>query len=123
MIAELNLPVDEDVFLAALEGLVLVDMALLQKYDVPPLYTLRDRIAYKNGKRQWDHLLTVLQRGTGDCKDLSAWFAAEMRVSGEDPEAKVRVVQTSPSMCHAFVLLSDGRIVDPTIDFGGAPHA
>lgn len=65
-------------------------------------------------------LRTVLARGGGDCKHLTAWRVAELRESGEDPKADIKIYwrmkrlkgRLRLSMYHAEVRRSDGSVED-----------
>src|SRR5262249_54212854 len=50
----------------------------------------------------------------GDCEDLGAWLAAELRVSGTDPNAHPVIRRTGPHMLHVQVWSPRyGQIIDP----------
>jgi len=55
-------------------------------------------------------------RGGGDCEDLAAWRAAELRIAGEP--ARVVVVRSAPGVLHAVVRRANGRIEDPSRRLG-----
>jgi hypothetical protein len=69
------------------------------------------------GREWWESVADVLgvvaQRG-GDCEDLSAYRAAELRVFEGDPDARVKVVKTRRETFHAIVEHGDGTIEDPS---------
>lgn len=80
---------------------------------------------YKSGVRYqrepeevWKHAVDTLADGWGDCEDLAAWRAAELRVSGEDPKAAVITYKSRPRTWHAVVLRGDRRIEDPSRRLG-----
>jgi hypothetical protein len=66
----------------------------------------------------FDHAESVIKRGWGDCDDLAPWAAATMRASGEDPGARAVVRRSGPGTWHAYVLTSDGKERDPSIEAG-----
>ncbi len=70
------------------------------------------------GDEHFDVASTVMVRGHGDCDDLAPWAAATRRVTGEDPGAFARVVQSGPNRYHAIVQRSDGSIEDPSAEAG-----
>ena len=63
----------------------------------------------------------MLASGWGDCEDLAAWRAAELRKSGEDPRAHVAVYQSGPRRYHAIVGRGDGTTEDPSRKLGMKP--
>lgn len=112
------MPARPAAFEAALEGLTRVNEALLVAPAVggpalPQLY--ESGVVYKNEPRDvWRHAGDVAAEGWGDCEDLSAWRAAELRVSGDDPDARVAVYKSGPSRYHAVVARGDGTVEDPS---------
>ena len=64
-------------------------------------------------------LRTVIERGWGDCKHLTAWRVAELQ-EAEDPGATIKIYwrvkrvngRLRPSMYHAEVRRSDGSVED-----------
>jgi len=121
-----RVPVRPAAFEAALEGLTRVNEKLMTDPSlggpsIPPLYSAGVR--YKNEPRDvWRHAADVSAEGWGDCEDLSAYRAAELRVSGEDPKAYVTTYESGPNRYHAVVARGDGTIEDPSRVLGmGAP--
>jgi hypothetical protein len=116
-----RVPARGDAFGAALEGLTRVNVGLMEREHVPPLYEAG--VKYKDEPRDiWRHAVDVAHEGWGDCEDLSAYRAAELRVTGEDPAAAVAVYKSGPSRYHAVVQRGDGSIEDPSRALGmGAP--
>ena len=86
----------------------------------PPLPKIYESgVQYKNEPRDiWRHAGDVAAEGWGDCEDLSAWRAAELRVSGEDTGARVAVYKSGPSRYHAVVERGDGTYEDPSRALG-----
>jgi hypothetical protein len=74
------------------------------------------------GAERFDHAGTVAARGWGDCDDLAPMKAAELRVTGEDPDATARVYKSGPGRWHAVVQRGDGSIDDPSLDAGMRKH-
>lgn len=105
---------------AALSGLQRLAEAELSMFDDwPPLY--ESGVAYvrePRGLERWLPPSEVLLRGQGDCEDLAAYRAAELRLTGEDPNAEARVVRTGPRTWHAVVLREDGDWEDPSAALG-----
>lgn len=100
---------------AALEGLVGVAHSEIASGGIPPLY--ESGVVYRReppGEERWSPPSAVLARGYGDCEDLASWRAAELRVTGEDPGARARVVRSGPRTWHAIVERADGSIEDPS---------
>jgi hypothetical protein len=98
---------------AALEGLTRIDERQLRAGDFPPLYD--SGVRYKREPRDvWRHAVDVFSSGWGDCEDLSAIRAAQLRLSGEDPDAHVTVYQSGPTRYHAIVGRGDGTYEDPS---------
>lgn len=112
-----------------LEGLVAANVALLHRAQLrgrplPPLY--RAGVRYMReapGSESWDTIDRVMRRGYGDCEDLAAARVAELRHTGEDPNARPWIVQTGRRTLHAVVKRGDGRIEDPSkrLGMGKAP--
>jgi hypothetical protein len=107
---------------ALAEGLVLLDVFYMEHgiengIELPPLY--ESGIVYRRepkGREWWESaadLLGVVQDRSGDCEDLAAFRAAELRVH-EDEYAIVRVVPTTRGTFHAVVEREDGEIEDPS---------
>lgn len=115
--AAIHVPARSAAFDAALEGLTRLDAELMQRGNYPPLY--QSGVRYKNEPRDvWRHVDDVTKEGWGDCEDLSAYRAAELRVSGEDPDASVCTYQSGPSRYHAVVRRGDGTLEDPSRALG-----
>ena len=70
------------------------------------------------GDEHFDHALTVVKRGHGDCDDLAPYKAASLRVTGEDPDARATIIPSGKNKWHAIVERSDGSIDDPSADAG-----
>lgn len=115
--AALSLPPRSWAFDAALEGLTRINERLLTGGAFPALYSAGVR--YRPEPREvWRHAGHVLGEGWGDCEDLAAWRAAELRVSGEDPDAAVATYKSAPRRYHAVVLRGDGTTEDPSRALG-----
>lgn len=100
---------------AALEGLVGIASSELATGAYPALYDSGVRyVREPPGSERWSPPSVVLGRGYGDCEDLASWRAAELRVTGEDPRARARVVRSGPRTWHAIVERGDGSIEDPS---------
>lgn len=114
----LGLPSKADIYAAALEGLVQVNGLVLDKDPrIPPIYAAGVRwkpIPHDN----WRRADQIAGEGWGDCEGLSAWRAAELRRSGEDPGARVGCYHTGPKKYHAIVIRGDDSIEDPSVWLG-----
>ena len=105
---------------AALEGLVLVNVALLvaalqNGTPIPPLYKQGVRYEREPSKREWwqtiaDNLVEL----TGDCEDLAGARAAEWRVAGMLAgvryPARAVAIRTGHTTYHAVVRHPNGTI-------------
>lgn len=104
---------------AALEGLVRLNEVFLQTRTVPRLYATG--VVYRPERREdWNTIPTVMKLGCGDCEDLAAWRAAELRRDGLPARAVVRL--TGPSRWHAVVDRGDGVFEDPSKALGMGAH-
>lgn len=85
-----------------------------------PLY--RSGVRYQRegrGQESWATVPIVLQRGVGDCEDLSCWRAAELRLSGIDARAiALERPRRHGRLYHVVVRLPDGSIEDPSKRLG-----
>src|SRR5208337_2966832 len=113
--------VDEDTLGKALEASTAVAQRQVASGTVPPLQDAIDAGQVKwtpepkdQGFEGFDLPEDVMARGWGDCDDLAAWWAAELRESGDDPDAAPIVYQSKPSRWHAVVQRGDGSIDDPS---------
>lgn len=107
-----HLPAVPVVLERALEGLVAVDMWLLERGLVKPLYRSGVRYKWKLPGNGWDHAAIVQKRGWGDCKDVGAWRIAEQRLHGLDCEP--HVIHTGGTNYHVQMRYADGTIEDPS---------
>lgn len=99
---------------AAVEGLTSLDEQILRvEPRLPSVYDAGLRYQ-KEPSDVWRHTADLMARGNGDCEDLAAARAAELRVSGVDPGAFVHVYQSGPQRYHAVVGRSDGSVEDPS---------
>jgi hypothetical protein len=108
---------------AAVEGLVRLNewffrTAAEAGVEAPGLY--ESGIVYRReepGTEWWEtaaDALGVVENRAGDCEDLAAYRAAELRVFEDDPEAAVRIVRTRRGTFHAIVQHGDGTFEDPS---------
>ncbi len=118
-----DVPAIPSVLEALAEGLVLVNVALMEYaeergVELPSLY--ETEIVYRReppGREWWEtasDLRGVVSDHSGDCEDLSGYRAAELRHTGEDPHARVIITPTQHNSLHARVERGDGSIEDPS---------
>lgn len=116
-----------------LEALVQQDMDYLREHPDTP--RLRDSgVRYYHDGRgsdrgvidEWMDIPEALHEGVTDCKSLSAWRVAELRVSGADPGARCGkrfALVDDPDvgqlmLYHVIVVRGDGRTEDPSAECG-----
>jgi hypothetical protein len=116
-VATIHVPTSAVFYEAAIEGLTRMNEEILAAADFPPLY--QSGVGYrKEAEDTWRHADDVYCSGWGDCEDLASWRAAELRLSGEDPSARVYVYRSGPLRFHAVVARGNGRIEDPSVILG-----
>jgi hypothetical protein len=110
---------------AALAGLTALNEWALSTWDVPPIYSAGVRYQREPaGREDWDIAPIVYARGWGDCEDLAAWRAAELRLGlgGVPPERAIAdTYQSGPRTWHCIVRRADGSIEDPSLMLGMRP--
>ena len=100
---------------------------------LPPLYA--SGVVYREeapGREDWPDIPKVLGLGWGDCEDLAAWRAAELRVAGVECEPVIKwqwidretmIAQGYPAaklpgrgvwLVHCCVRFPDGSVEDPS---------
>ena len=118
-------------------GLMLENMAWLRAFPKTPLLYDAD-VIYKPEKRkedskrvieygeEWQTIPWVIFRGYGDCEDLGAWRAAELRQRfgiHALPYIKVRRMPNGYWRAHVVVQLPGGKIEDPSAKLGMYDYA
>jgi hypothetical protein len=118
-----NVPPAPGALEAMAEGLVRLNMWLFEAaerrggIELPPLY--ETGIVYRRepkGREWWEtaaDALGLVADRSGDCEDLAAFRAAELRYY-EDVDARVKVIRTPRGSFHAVVEHPDGTIEDPS---------
>lgn len=127
MQVRLNVKASRAMLTAALEGLTAMAFVTLATQKLPPLY--RSGVRYeqeplRDGKRQerWLTPDQVYAQRWGDCEDLAAWRAAELRQRGIP--ARAVAIRTGAKKFHAVVRWPDGSIEDPSRLLGmGKPRS
>lgn len=120
--AALEIPASAAAMTAALEGLVRLNEWVLTRQPLPPLY--RSGVRYvrehkrprRGAPEQWLRIDQLYRRGRGDCEDLTAARAAELRAAGV--QADPYVIRTGPRRFHALVVFPDGSTEDPSKRLG-----
>lgn len=114
----LNVPPSAATYSAALGGLVGVDEEILrQNPELPLVYA--SGVKYKlPPHRVWRYPNEIARDGWGDCEGLACWRAAELHVTGADPNAEVVAYRSGPKRFHAIVVRGDGWVEDPSIVCG-----
>ena len=88
--------------------------------QTPLLYSSGVRyMAEPRGQEKWLTIPFVLKQRFGDCEDLSAWRAAELRVRGENAKC-VWTYRKTPrgNLYHIRVQRGNGMIEDPSLLLG-----
>lgn len=118
-----NVPARIPALEALAEGLVRLDewyleTALDHGIELPALY--ESGIVYRReppGREWWEtanDLHSIASLRSGDCEDLAAFRAAELRVFEGDEDARVKVIRTKRGTFHAIVERGDGSEEDPS---------
>jgi hypothetical protein len=111
----------------ALEALTRINEHILERAEssgrgLPLLYGAGVRYRPEAaGREDWDPVNVVYPRGWGDCEDLAAVRAAELRHhTGERARADTYVSRTGPTgrTWHAVVVREDGTVEDPSALLG-----
>lgn len=112
---------------AGLLGLMFQDMVWLKLYpETPTLYGsgvkyVPEHPAYDKWTKgeDWKTIPYVLVHGYGDCEDLAAWRAAELRMKGIPARPRVRIRRLPSGVFRAHALVGiGGRIEDPSAKLG-----
>jgi hypothetical protein len=88
-----------------LEALTNCDREYLRLYpETPMLYDAGVKYAREDGTEDWAGIRQVLKRKCGDCEDLAAWRAAELRERfGEPARAFLRFKRTPQGFWHYHI--------------------
>lgn len=87
--------------------------------DTPQLYESGLRYAVEGPfNEEWKTIPVCLGGDVLDCEDAACWRAAELIVSGEDPDARPvfrgRRVSKRRRLYHVIVMRGDGSLEDPS---------
>jgi hypothetical protein len=103
-----------------LAALVRVDRMLLREGMVPPLYQTDVRYRQEPAGQPYEEFadaLTCLERGWGDCDDLSAWRVADLLEQGVDASLLFDAAPVAPGkrrLVHCLVRLPANGREDPS---------
>ena len=107
---------------AALEAVTRLNEELIKSGDSPTADQLIAQGARWQpeppGQEHFDHGALIAERGFGDCDDWAPLKAAQLRVTGEDPDAVAEVRRSGENRWHAVVIRGDGTEDDPSLDAG-----
>lgn len=104
------------IFLFALQR---VCESQLSSQPFPPLYESGVRYQREpRGQENWQTCKETMRLRTGDCEDLAAWRAAELRVSGADTAALAVIMRVRPGLIHCLVRRGNGVLEDPSKRLG-----
>lgn len=99
-----------------LECLTAINVEYLQRHPTRSIF----QAGVRYGRTfEWDSIPAVIRRGYGDCKSLSAWYCAELRLRGEKCRPIFKMFPSSygaPNF-HIWVATSEGE-VDPSAKLG-----
>ena len=105
---------DAIVLRTSLEYLIALDLAYLRYHPTESLY--RNRGVVYGRTTEWDAIPAIVARGYADCKSLSAWRIAELRLQGlqADPTFRWFVRPEGGKGFHILVRLPGYRFEDPS---------
>lgn len=105
---------------ALLEGFVLLNVWMLANHSqLPALYRSGVRYQRERGTEIWKPAPRVFSDRFGDCEDLAAWRAAELRAAGEEGARAIAIrIRSGSRVWHAVVQRATGDIEDPSVALG-----
>lgn len=110
--------IDADVLGAGLELATRANERMLQDGYPGAVDAIRSGLKWRPERfhdgEHFDLVNETLKRGWGDCDDLAPHRAAELRVTGEDTQARAIAVRSGKDKWHAVVERTDGTIEDPS---------
>ncbi len=115
----MDIPANREAIESAVEGLTALNYDMMRQAGVagggfPALYD--SGVVYrreKRGQEDWQPATRLLGAGQGDCEDLAAYRAAELRVDGEPATVAIKPTRGG-TMYHAVVRRASGAIEDPS---------
>lgn len=113
MRVRVEVPASPAIFEALLEGLVAVNVLLMDRSALPPLYWSGVRYQKEIGTELWQTCEQVFKASAGDCEDLACWRVAELRRAGEI-DASPHVYRAGPGLWHVIVRRGNGYYEDPS---------
>lgn len=116
-----DIPPSPEVLEAFLEGMTALNTAIIRTENLPSVYDVARYQREARGHEEWWHAGIVKRKGIGDCEDLAAYRAAELRVFEGEP-ARVAVIRTGRRTLHAVVERADGSIEDVARALGMGRH-
>ena len=118
LLVTMRVPATTGAIECAVEGLTALNYRAMHTASVggggfPALYS--SGIVYRkepHGVENWQNAIDLLRTMQGDCEDLSAYRAGELRMLGEP--AAVAIIRNPSGSYHAVVRRADGAIEDPS---------
>lgn len=102
----------------ALDFMTDLNVDVIRQKHLPHPYEAGLKYARQpRGRERWFTADQVVKLHGSDCKNLAAYLAAYLRVSGKDPGARATVYRASPTTWHC-VVNTQGRILDPSKTLG-----
>lgn len=100
----------------ALEGLVLVNVALMQASPVPFPHIGQTAVIFRQERRsgveRWQTAPQLVESTVGDCEDIAGYHAAWLRVYNRLDARAVAIPTGVRGRWHAVVRSPDGRTLD-----------
>lgn len=129
-----NARMSQEMLVSGIFGLMMMNISWLKLHpETPDLY--KAGVSYKPERHrydskakktseygeEWQTIPWVIYRGYGDCEDLGAWRAAELRAKYNiraNPYIKIRQMPDGFWRAHVVVRWPDGQIEDPSAKLG-----
>jgi hypothetical protein len=117
LVLTMRVPASIGAIEAVAEGLAGLNYRMMHVASVggggfPALYDSGVVYRRERGTERWQPATDLLRNMRGDCEDLAAYRAAELRMEGEP--ATVAIIRTRRGSFHAVVRRGDGSIEDPS---------
>jgi Transglutaminase-like superfamily len=116
MKAEFLLPARLEYLEAFGEGHTAASYVDLMEHALPPIYLAAEEVMYRLVRNPigWQLPSQTMRRRYGDCKDVAAWRAAELRQLGIPARMGIIPSERHPGSFHAIVRWPDGTLEDPS---------